>query len=214
MLNAGDIFNSPIGKLQIEEFIGKGKSGHSYLATKTRTKVVLKIMHDETSPYYHFSKNKADLEVNAYKTLLEVGINMPKLLHFDLNNKYIVKEYIEGKTAAQIIAKGELTDSIIAQLFTMSHRIRTKGFNIDFFPTNFVISGDKLYYIDYEVNFYEHRWSLDNWGIYYWANSEGFEKFLETGDANYINEDLNKGLPHKNPFEEKVNDWKAKFAIH
>lgn len=41
--------------------------------------------------------------------------------------------------------------------------------NIDYFPTNFVVRGGEVYYIDFECNPYMEEWNFENWGIKYWS---------------------------------------------
>ena len=50
--------------------------------------------------------------------------------------------------------------------------------NIDYYPTNFVVQNDLLYYIDYECNNYMAQWNFENWGIKYWSKTEDFIKAL------------------------------------
>jgi hypothetical protein len=134
---------------------------------------------------------------------------MPRLLAFDIVENYLVKEYVDGPTAAQVVANGAINDQLIAQLFAMAERLRRHGLNIDYFPTNFVISENTLYYVDYEHNPYDVRWSLEEWGLYYWANASGMQRYLQSHDAGAINEDLKSGRPIKGPFEAVVRRWIA-----
>lgn len=50
--------------------------------------------------------------------------------------------------------------------------------SIDYFPTNFVVQEDKLYYIDYECNDYMEEWNFENWGIKYWSQTKEFLKYI------------------------------------
>ena len=168
-------------KAQIVKLLGKGKSGYSYLAETESKKYVLKIMHYEPCPYYSFGDmNKVIIEVGAYYKLRRFGFPIPRLVDFDADKNFLIKEYIDGNTAIDLIAKNEITESIISQLFDLA---KSNGVNIDYFPSNFVINKDKLYYIDYEFNPYMQEWNLTNWGIYYWANREGIKEFLHSGTS-------------------------------
>ena len=212
-LNTGDKFNSSIGILRILRFLGKGKSGYSYLAEHTGSTVVLKLMHDEPNPYYEFAGNKVEAEVKSYTNLVEAGIKVPKLISKNPDENYLVKDYVSGTIASKLIAEGKITSPIIKKLFNYSSRAKLAGLNIDYFPTNFVLDPTgELFYIDYETNSYSDEWSLENWGIYYWANSEGFTKFLYTNEARFINSDLEKGIPIKEEFEELIQKWIADFS--
>ena len=52
--------------------------------------------------------------------------------------------------------------------------------NSGYFPTNFVVQDDLLYYVDYECNHYMDEWNLENWGIKYWSRTPEFEEYLQT----------------------------------
>ncbi len=211
-LSKGSVFRSGIGELKITGQIGKGKSAYSYSARLKERTVVLKLMHDESNPYYEFSGNKVELEVKAYRILKDLELNVPDMLFSSVEENYLVKEYIDGDTAAQKISESGITDEHIDQLFTMSNLAEKSGYNLDYFPTNFLVSNDSLFYIDYEINEFDPKWSLINWGIYYWANTEGFKEFLETANASKINSDVNNGIPVKEPFEKTIQHWKNKFS--
>lgn len=198
-------------KYNIIRQLGKGKSGYSYLIEFDNEYSVLKLMHDEPCAYYTFGENKVKLEVDAHNKLKRYNIPMPKLIWYDSDNNYLVKDFIDGITASELIANNKITESIIQQLFEMYNLVKNAGLNIDYFPTNFIIKDQKLFYIDYECNPYSPEWNLPNWGLYYWANSEGFKKYLLTGNSTFINESQNTGLPIKKPFEEKVFTWAKKY---
>ena len=44
---------------------------------------------------------------------------------------------------------------------------------------NCIVSGEVLYYVDYECNSYMEEWSFENWGIKYWSRTPEFEEYLE-----------------------------------
>ena len=43
------------------------------------------------------------------------------------------------------------------------------GWNIDYYPTNFIPYNGTLYYIDYECNPYMTEWDFAHWGAQYWT---------------------------------------------
>ena len=61
----------------------------------------------------------------------------------------------------------------------MAAQTKAAGLNIDYFPTNFVIRGGLIWYIDYECNDYTEEWNFGNWGIRYWSRTPEFEAYLE-----------------------------------
>lgn len=65
------------------------------------------------------------------------------------------------------------------QIQEFSTMAKEAGLNIDYYPTNFVVQNDQLFYIDYECNPYMEEWNLENWGIQYWSKTEAFDKAFE-----------------------------------
>jgi TP53 regulating kinase-like protein len=214
----GTQFETQNGTYTITCLLGKGKSGHTYLMERQTAQGmeerVLKIMHDEVVPFYSFRRDRVEAEVDAYRTLRPHGIHMPELLEYDIDRRYLVKSYVDGPTAAALVADSLMDDAILVQLFEMASRLEAAGINIDYFPTNFVVTpAGELSYIDYEINPYTDAWNLANWGIYYWVNQQGMCRFLQTGDASYINQDLTSGIPIKEGLEAEVARLYAAFAV-
>jgi len=187
--------------LEIIKHIGKGKGGNSYLATYENRHVVYKEMHYEPNDTYTFESNKLQSELRDYKILKSVGILIPELIYYDDEKQFLVKAYIDGPTLAQIVGTNKLKDDHIKQMFDMCELLYARNLNIDYFPPNFVVEKDKLYYIDFECNNYMEEWDFENWGIYFWANHAGMAKFLETGDHKYLSKNAK---PHKQGLEATV----------
>lgn len=190
---------------EILKLLGKGKGGYSYLAKSADGLFVFKKMHYEPCDTYQFEDNKLASELRDYNTLKQVGIPLPELYYYNMDEQYLIKEYIEGDILAEIVGKNMLTDEHIKQIFNMCSLLYPNNLNIDYFPTNFVARNNKLYYIDYECNSYMDEWNFENWGIYFLANSAGMKKFIETGDHNYLSQNAK---PYKDGFEEIVAHWK------
>lgn len=183
--------------IHIISTLGKGKSGISYKAQFQGRIVVYKQMHEEKVSYYNFTKPKIEHELEAYDILRCQDIHIPLLLKYDREEGYLVKEYIDGKTAAEMIVEGRPDDGIFRTMLEWEEKLKRNNLNIDYFPGNFVLSQDGIYYIDYELNKYSEKWDFTNWGMYYWLNVDGFRKFIETGDRKYIMEE-GTGIPVKN----------------
>lgn len=163
---------------EIIELLGHGKGGYSYLAEKDGKKYVLKQIHHEPCSYYTFG-NKIEAEKNDYHRLLETGIRIPMMLDIDILQERILKEYIEGQTIFEFVKQDAVKPTYIEQVREMARQAFARGLNIDYFPTNFVVQDEKLYYIDYECNGYMEQWNFENWGIKYWSKSKEFLEYLE-----------------------------------
>ena len=153
---------------QLIRLLGKGKGGYSYLVTDGETLFVLKQIHHEPCEYYSFG-NKLESELRDYETLQKIGIPMPKLLDVDPQQERILKEYIEGETVSDLVHAGRMEHSWLEQVRDMCRLLYPAGLNIDYYPTNFVLNGGRLYYVDYECNAYMRDWDFEHWGIQYWT---------------------------------------------
>ena len=150
-------------KYKILKLLGKGKGGYSYLAENNNKQVVLKQIHHEPCDYYQFG-NKIEAERHDYERLLSTGIRIPKMIDIDLEKEIIIKEYIDGPVVFDL----ENRSQYIPQVEEMAKLAKDKGINIDYYPTNFVVKDELLYYIDYECNEYMDEWNFPNWGKQYW----------------------------------------------
>lgn len=162
----------------ILRLLGKGKGGYSYLAVDGDRRVVVKQIHHEPCDYYQFG-NKIEAEINDYRRLSGIGIALPRMIDVDIREERIVKEYIDGKTVYEMVLNDELPSGCIEQVKKMCAILYPANINIDYFPTNFVLQDNVLYYIDYECNTYMVEWNFENWGIKYWSKTPEFLRYVE-----------------------------------
>ncbi|MFW6362353.1 MAG: hypothetical protein ACOC0D_00790 [Spirochaeta sp.] len=196
--------------VHIEKLIGKGKSGYSYLAVdENRDRYVVKHIHHESCPSYTFD-DKFQAELNAYHTLKEL-IRVPRLLAFDRDREILLKEYIDGTVASEVIARDEVDVKLLQEIADMTKSLYPRKINLDFFPSNFVTNAAGTYYIDYEVNNYMDEWNFENWGIYFFANPGGMKRFLDTGEIDEMLISAESGKPVRVGLETKVQEWLAQL---
>ena len=162
---------------EIIKLLGHGKGGYSYLAEKKGKQYVLKQIHHEPCDYYTFG-NKIEAEQNDYQRLEKTGIRIPKMLDIDIENERILKEYVDGPTIYDLVKEDAMKDQYLQQVREMAQQAYDAGLNIDYFPTNFVVQEEVIYYIDYECNQYMDEWNFDNWGIKYWSKTDEFLEYV------------------------------------
>ena len=161
---------------QVRRLLGKGKGGYSYLVSDGKQEYVLKQIHHEPCDYYQFG-DKLQSELRDYRHLMNLGVPMPRLLEADLPQERILKEYIPGDTIYTLVQREQVTEDHFRQMEELCRRLYPADTNIDYFPTNFVVSGGKLYYVDYECNPYQQAWSFETWGIRYWSKTPEFLEY-------------------------------------
>ena len=164
---------------EVLQLLGKGKGGYSYLVTDGQRQYVLKQIHHEPCDYYQFG-DKMESELNDYLRLVNIGIPMPKLLGADREQERILKEYIPGDTIYRLVQQGRMEADFFRQMEDMCRLLYPANINIDYFPTNFVVCGGKLYYVDYECNDYLQKWDFEHWGILYWSRTKEFLEYEAT----------------------------------
>ena len=162
--------NKPYSVLRL---LGKGKGGYSYLVTDGQKEYVLKQIHHEPCDYYQFG-DKLQSELNDYGRLSAIGIPLPKLLEADYEQERILKEYIRGDTVDALVKKEQMRQDYFTQLNEMCEKLYAAGLNIDYYPTNFVVQDDVLFYIDFECNSYMDQWNFEKWGCKYWSKTPEF----------------------------------------
>ena len=163
---------------EIVRLLGHGKGGYSYLALSKGKEVVIKQIHHEPCEYYAFG-NKIEAEKNDYRRLKDAGIRIPLMLSIDEDSERIVKEYIEGPTIFDLVRDEISVESYITQVREMADAAKKAGLNIDYFPTNFVVKDNLIYYVDYECNQYMDEWNFENWGIKYWSKTPEFIQYVK-----------------------------------
>ena len=161
----------------IVKLLGRGKGGYSYLVQRHGTEYVLKQIHHEPCSYYTFG-NKIEAERNDYRRLKEAGIRVPEMLDIDLEKERILKTYIPGPTIYGLVKRDGVKQEYFHQVRHMAWQAQQAGLNIDYFPTNFVVHEELLYYVDYECNLYAERWNFENWGNDYWWKSSVFIDYV------------------------------------
>lgn len=161
----------------ILKLLGKGKGGYSYLAEDKDGQYVLKQIHHEPCDYYQFG-NKIEAEINDYERLRTIGIRMPEMIEVDVENERILKEFIEGDTIYELVLQDRMKSTYIEQMNSMCVLLYASHTNIDYFPTNFVVRNEEIYYIDFECNDYMEEWNFENWGVKYWSKTPEFLQYV------------------------------------
>lgn len=166
------------GEYTLLRLLGKGKGGYSYLAHDGTRPCVLKQIHHEPCSYYQFG-DKTEAEVRDYHRLKAIGIRLPALLAVDREKERILKEFIDGPTICELIAQDRMRPDYLEQVRQMCTLLYAAHTNIDYFPTNFVVQNETLYYIDFECNDYMPEWNFENWGIQYWSKTPAFLQYMK-----------------------------------
>lgn len=180
--------------------LGSGKSGDSFLIMYEGSPAVLKIMHKK--PFINGHTFTIEDELRSYHLLSKLPIDIPKIFTYSKDESYLIKSYIPGDTLAVYISKNDIPIDLYLESYQKFIEYEQLGFNIDYFPTNFVIHNNKLFYVDYEINPYDQKWNFLNWGIHFWFNQEGFKHYYNHQES------LSKLISSKTNLPFEMNDHK------
>ncbi len=131
----------------IVKFLGRGCEGESYLVADGKSRYTLKGLRRD----FGIEKLKYEMKriQTAYERLCSLDIPVPRLYELDYENFYILKEYIEGKSALYYVVSDQISEDCIQQLKNILKKAYSENVVIDCQPANFVVTGGKLIYIDY-----------------------------------------------------------------
>lgn len=163
----------------LRRLLGKGKGGYSWLAERDGRLYVLKQIHHEPCDYYQFGDKLAS-ERADYARLVAAHLPVPELIDVDEAHERILKTYVPGPTVFDLVRDGDMRPEYLDQVRALSDRARAAGLNLDWFPTNFIPHNGELWYVDYECNAYDEKWSFETWGIRYWSRTSEFEAYLDS----------------------------------
>ena len=96
-----------------------------------------------------------------------------------MKNERILKEFIDGDTIYQLVLEDKMKTDYIGQLHRMCELLYAASTNIDYFPTNFVVNNEEIYYVDFECNDYMEEWNFENWGVKYWSKTPEFLQYVK-----------------------------------
>jgi hypothetical protein len=99
-----------------------------------------KVFKDDKNGYEDF--------IYAKKHIYLSGVSTPKLLYADKKILTVVCEYIEGISILDLLIKGDLDDRYYEQIFSNSFFAKMERINLDYSPEHWVVSNDKLYYLE------------------------------------------------------------------
>jgi tRNA A-37 threonylcarbamoyl transferase component Bud32 len=153
---------------QVITFLRKGKSGYSYIVSNAEGRLfVAKFIHEE-SMNGQASNDTFTEEINAYAFLKQLGVSVPELIAYDLEQEIIIKQFIQGPTILELIQQGMMDPLFISKMKDFADFLKNKNINIDYHPSNFIIRDGFIYYLDYEYTVYQKEYDFDTYGMSMW----------------------------------------------
>jgi hypothetical protein len=110
-------------------------------------------------------------DIAKYKRLQKAGINVPKLIANDREDRILIFERFTEETALSVMAKRELPELYFQQIFNIYRFCRFSKIDIDYMPENFILKGTTLYYIGDDTYEADVKHNLENFGLRYWVYS-------------------------------------------
>lgn len=155
--------------------LGKQPGGDLYLVTEGGQMFTL----EECSYLTQEEREKYIAEaVACYNCLRQIGINVPKLVCADAQAGILMKKYIGGEVASNLILTGALKPENLEQAAAMSKAAEKAGVCLDYFPTNYVVCEKQIYYLRYYCTAYDEKDNFDHRGCKYWMRAGDLMKSI------------------------------------
>lgn len=111
-------------------------------------------------------------EMERHETLAKAGINVSKLIIADRVALIIIRRMIIGRPVIELLAEGDLSDEVIADLFELYRAARFAGIGLDYLPENFVLAGRMLFYTGSRCGKIDPAYNVENYALRYWLHGE------------------------------------------
>ncbi|MBL6991820.1 MAG: hypothetical protein ISR65_18705 [Bacteriovoracaceae bacterium] len=109
-------------------------------------------------------------EVKNGPLLKRAGITSAHILDHGYNYAYLIKEYVPGKTAKELLTEGRYTDQQIRELATIYKKAKTHQLSLDVNPANFVWSEEVQTFILVDNFFRGRELGFGDKRLQWWQN--------------------------------------------
>lgn len=149
-----------------------------------------------------FENDKKGFEtiIKNQEILRNCGICIPKIYLWDKNSMIFVTDYIEGENCFDLLCKNDLDEKIYECLFNTFWQCKKSRHIIDFDPSHFVYTDEKLYYLPFKVTEFDSNRDFLTKDLPYWFFTKDFVKLcharhFDVDEKRLINEfEMNKKM--------------------
>ncbi len=121
----------------------------------------------------------------AYSKLKYSGVSSPSIYLIDDRNGYAVREYVEGEKVSEILAREDLSENIIEQLFNNAYLARNSQITLNYEPDYWIIVNEKLIYTYPMVIKFNKQKDLVEKYIRLWFNTVELRQYLSKLNINF-----------------------------
>ena len=118
--------------------------------------------------------------VEAEHRLRVSGVTNPKCYLYDKKLRIAIIEYIEGENCLEALLDGELSETIIEQLFKTFWYAKSDRLALDYRPDNFIFTNGKLYYLPFKASKFVSKESFIQEDIRLWFYTKEFIKYCHS----------------------------------
>lgn len=116
--------------------------------------------------------------IYAKKHIYLSGVTTAKLILKDKKTLTVLTEFIEGKSALQALIDNDINDTYYELIFINSYRAKLERISLDFSPEHWILSNDKLYYMETIMMPFEKELSFTEKYIRLWFNTKELKEHL------------------------------------
>ena len=126
-----------------------------------------------------------DALMYALNRIKNSGVKAPKLFWIDKKAGYAVREYIEGRSALDLLSKENLSEDFYNQLFKNEYLAKINGMTLNYEPDKWIIKDNTLYYILPQFIIYNEEKDLVKKYLRLWFPTKDLAQYLANRNLSF-----------------------------
>ena len=134
---------------------------------------------------FDYKTEAGDALMYALNRIKNSGVKAPKLFWIDKKAGYAVREYIEGRSALDLLSKENLSEDFYNQLFKNEYLAKINGMTLNYEPDKWIIKDNTLYYILPQFIIYNEEKDLVKKYLRLWFPTKDLAQYLANRNLSF-----------------------------
>ena len=134
---------------------------------------------------FDYKTEAGDALMYALNRIKNSGVKAPKLFWIDKKAGYAVREYIEGRSALDLLSKENLSEDLYNQLFKNEYLAKINGMTLNYEPDKWIIKDNTLYYILPQFIIYNEEKDLVKKYLRLWFPTKDLAQYLANRNLSF-----------------------------
>ena len=134
---------------------------------------------------FDYKTVEGDALMYALMRIKNAGIKAPKLFWIDKKAGYIVREYLTGESAMELISKENIPEEIYKQLFINEYLAKVNKMTLNYEPDKWIIKDNTLYYMLPQFIEYNEEKDLVKKYLRLWFPTKELAQYLANNNLSF-----------------------------